>query len=1121
MVCTGAEVPVDVNAWLQKLGLEKYAAEFAANDVDYQTLPYLTDADLKELGVSLGHRRKLLAAIDAIYQADESGAAEPERESAGDARRPKSAELRQITVVFCDLVGSTELSRRLEPETLREVLHRYQDAMAGSMVRHGGHVAKYLGDGVLCFFGWPQAHEDQAARAIRGSLSARDALRKLDVALFGLSEPLKVRIGVATGHVVIGDITGDTVQEQDAISGETPNLAARLQGLARENAIVIEDVTRKLLGSRFELEANGRHELKGFSDPVEIWTVTREANTPSRFDAIRSSALTQFVGRDREIAVLHESWRRAADGEGEVVVLSGEAGLGKSRVLREFGRFLSDEGVKIVRLQCAPDLVNAAFHPFTGQIAFELRTVERRDESAYLAALKNHLADVFTDAREPMAMIAPLLSLPFDEPQTSAMSPQRRKLRTIAAFVHYILDSSREQPIAVFAEDLHWVDASSLETLDAAVDRVQDRRVLIVATHRPEFEQRWSAYDNVTHLSLTRLARRQALEIVKTVADEIELGEDVVDQIVDHSDGVPLFVEELTRAVIETRQKLGGSVNAITIPTSLRASLAARIDKFGENKGILQAAACIGRVFDSKLLGELIGLETPALGPALETFQQAQLIFKRNTFETTQYIFKHALVQDAAYDSLLMARRRELHGRLARLLSGVPDTDPLVLAGHLAKAGEAARSAATYAKAGEVLIKQYSLAEAIAALELGLTQCELLEASPQKDGLELGVRVALGTARMAHFGWAHPSVSQALEPSYALAKSGGDTSFLGPILWGLWVHYQTRTDFEQAHVWLARLESLANKDVDPQLAAVRDMSAGCQYFWQAEYERARHYTDSLRKTYSPSLHGGIVAYTNHDPLCFSLHWAGALLEWIAGRPETSLDLMAQSVERARQLSHPFNFAFALTAGASNLLYLARCDELLAYCAEVAERADEEGLGTFIEKVLVGQWRGAALLFNGAPESGLPLVEDGNSFWNAMEGRVCNAMFRSWIALGNAGVGRYADALNWIDATIQHCRHTGDRYMEPECLRLRAEFVFASGETSEPTIERDLREAAELADAQNALSWRLRASMSLAEHLRRDRRRDEAGELLRPALDAFQEGHETSDLRKAAALLATL
>ena len=542
---------MDIAVWLRGLGLERYDQAFRDNEIDEKVLSSLTAEDLKDLGVTLvGHRRRLLDAIAALGAAVATaaasatvGAAPPGTPSQGDAER------RQLTVMFCDLVGSTALSARLDPEDLREVIVAYHGCVAEAVRRFDGLVAKYMGDGVLVYFGFPRAHEDDAERAVRAALDIVGAIGRLDALGNG---KLQVRIGIATGLVVVGDLIGEGASQEQAVVGQTPNLAARLQALAEPGAVVVAAATRRLLGNLFRLQALGRHEVKGLVEPVEAWAVEEAAAAEGQFEAVRSGQLTDFVGREHELGLLLERWKLAQDGEGQVVLLSGEPGIGKSRILSELRGRLEADGATSLRLHCSPYYVNSAFYPIIDNLERALRFARDDTAEQKLDKLEALVVGQYGRPRQDLRFIASMLSIPCEERYGAvAMTPQKFKDETLRALVDTIEPIARRQPTVMLFEDGHWADPTTLEVIDLLIHRVRDLPLLIVLTHRPEFSSRWSHYGHVAALTLTKLTRPHSSTMVSRLAGGKALPADLLDQILGKTDGVPLFVEELTKSILE------------------------------------------------------------------------------------------------------------------------------------------------------------------------------------------------------------------------------------------------------------------------------------------------------------------------------------------------------------------------------------------------------------------------------------------------------------------------------------------------------------------------------------------------------------------------------------------
>jgi class 3 adenylate cyclase len=813
---------VDVASWLRNLGLERYEAAFRENDVSAEVLCDLTAEDLEGLGVAtIGHRRRLLVAIAQL------------RDDAPQAVRPtydqlvstSTGERRQLTVMFCDLVGSTALSEKLDPEELRTLLHAYRTHCGEVIARYDGFVARYVGDGILTYFGWPAAHEEDAERAMRAALEIVHRVKRASS-----TEVLSVRVGIATGPVAVGETAGVGDQSKLAV-GSTPNLAARLQGLAAADQIVIAASTRRLTGNAFELTDLGEHDLKGIAEPVHAWRVERALVTESRFDANRGGgALTPLVGREEELDLLLRRWSQTKDGEGQVVLLSGEPGIGKSRILSALRERLDAEGVQALRFQCSPYYVNSAFWPIIDN--FERALKFTRDDTAD-SKLDKLEALVVTHYGRPLAdvrFIASILSIPCEQRYGAlAMTPQKHKDETLRTLVDLVEAAARKQPSVILFEDAHWADPTTLEVLDLLIDRVKIVPLLVVLTHRPEFLSRWSQQGHVGALNLSKLTRTQSAAMVAALDGGKTLPAAVLVQIVTRTDGVPLFVEELTKSILESGELMevgdhyeyAGSARAVTIPATLRDSLMARLDRFMPVKEIAQIGAAIGREFSYELVAAVAPMPQAQLDDALVRLSESGLAFRRGTPPDAIYTFKHALVQDAAYDSLLKSRRQELHGKIARVIEAcfpnIRTTEPEVLAHHLTAAGLAEAAIPLWQAAGELAFKRMAMAEAIAHLNRGLDLVATLPQSSQRDFSELGLRSRLGPVWQAFKGWFTPEVWTSLHPALALAKSLKRHDALLPILWGLTVNIDSQGRVAESLQWVEEVLDIAKATGDGDL----------------------------------------------------------------------------------------------------------------------------------------------------------------------------------------------------------------------------------------------------------------------------------------------------------------
>ena len=661
---------MDIGDWLRELGLEQYEPAFRRNEIDARVLPRLTAEDLKDLGVTLvGHRRRLLDAIAALV-AEVPAAVVTTASRETPAR--VDAERRQLTVMFCDLVGSTELSTRLDPEDLREVIGAYHGAVGEIVSWFGGFVSRYMGDGVLIYFGYPQAHEDDAERSVRAGLSALDAVGRLDIKFV----KLQTRVGIATGLVVVGDLIGAGSAQEQSVVGETPNLAARLQTLAEPDTVVIAAGTRRLVGDLFEYRDLGAVQIKGITAPVPAWQVLRPSLVASRFEALRGSAMTRLVGRDEEIDLLLRRWAHAKAGHGQIVLISGEPGLGKSRLTTALEERLQAEPHLRLRYFCSPYHQDSALFPFVDQLS-RAAGFARDDSPATKIEKLEALLALAAPPDEDVAFVADLLSLPASERHPLPnLSPQRKKERTLEALIRQLEGRALQHPVVMVFEDAHWIDPTSRELLDLIVERARSLPVLVLVTFRPEFQPPWTGQPQLIVVALNRLDRRNGTALVGQVAGGKMLPDEVVAQIVDRTDGVPLFVEELTKSVLESgllreeadRYVLDRALPPFAIPPSLHDSLMARLDRLASVRLVAQIGAAIGREFPYALLRAVSRLPEDELQASLARLVASELVSGRGTPPEAVYAFKHALVQDAAHASLLRSSRQQLHAQIAEAL---------------------------------------------------------------------------------------------------------------------------------------------------------------------------------------------------------------------------------------------------------------------------------------------------------------------------------------------------------------------------------------------------------------------------------------------------------------------
>src|SRR6476619_4883187 len=739
--------------WLASLGLAEYAQRFAEHHVDASVLPDLTDQDLIELGVPLGHRRKLLRAI-----AELDGTALELTEASTEPVPRDEAERRQLTVMFCDLVGSTALSARLDPEDMWGVIASYHACIADVVSRHNGMIARYMDDGVLAYFGYPRAQEDDAEQAVRAGLALVDAVANLQTDVKAM---LQVRVGVATGTVVVTELVIDDAPAEQTVIGETPNLAARLQTLAEPGTVLICPQTRRLTAGHFDYGDLGAVALKGWTELVPVSQVRWPSGVASRFEAMHKTKLPQLFGREEESELLLRRWRYATQGEGRVVVLTGEPGIGKSHIALAFGEGLQGEPHSTLRYFCSAHHTNSALFPFIGQVE-RAAGFERGDSpTEKWAKLETLVAQSAVDP-ERVAILANLLALPVDDQfRLQEVSPQKRKEKTFAALMAQLEGSAARQPVFMIFEDIHWIDPTSLELLAAMVEHVPRLRVLLLLTTRPEFTPPWPSYPHTATIPLTRLDRRACAALVERVTSGKRLPKEVTDEILARTDGIPLFIEELTKTVLESgllqesdgHYVLERPLPTLAIPTTLHASLMARLDRLAPVREVAQVGAVAGRDFHYELLQAVAGMPKERLDDALGQLVRSELIFRRGESPHSIYAFKHALVRDAAYASLLKSRRGQLHAAIANALEQqfpeIADTQPETLARHLTEAGLIDKAIAYWQQAGKNAALRSANLEAIAHLRRGIELTAQLLPGKEKDSSELDLQLILGPCLIA------------------------------------------------------------------------------------------------------------------------------------------------------------------------------------------------------------------------------------------------------------------------------------------------------------------------------------------------------------------------------------
>jgi len=1089
--------------WLKQLDLERYTALFIDNEVDLQTLKVLSDTDLKEMGLPFGPRKRLLAALQ---QGHGRPVATPE------------GERRQLTVLFCDMVGFTELTLQVDPELLQSIVRRYEEACAACISRYDGYVYCLFGDGILAFFGFPLAHEGEAARAIRAGLEIVETISNLEIPEVGR---LKVRIGIAAGIVVVAPGERNVV-------GETMNLASRLQGVAEPGGVVVSDRVYRLAGGEFDYEDLGELDLKGIAASTRAYNVLGVSAAASRFDAVVRETVSPLVGRTHEMEALLERWQAVCDrGAGQAVLLSGEPGFGKSRISSALLERLGAEGVRSLRFQCSPFFVNSAFYPFISSVERMLDFGRDEAPASRLDKLEALIVGHYGLPRSDLPFVAAMLSLPCEDrygPLT--MAPRLVKEETIRVLVDGVKAAARTERSLVLFEDVHWADPTTLETIGLLIDRLGGIPVLVVLTHRPEFVQPWLRYAWVTTLDLGRLAATQSRELISNLTAGKALPPAVVEQIIAKTDGVPLFVEELTKTIIESgdlvergdRYHYAGTSFSVAIPETLRDSLMARLDRFAPVKRIAQVGAVIGREFAYELIAEIEMMSEAALADVLSRLVASELAFCRGEIPDAVYTFKHALVQDAAYDSLLKSQRTLLHGKIARALEKrwpeSLDTKPELLAHHFTAAGLFEAATPYWQRAGELAMQRFALPEAITHLSNGMTLIEKLPAGAERDLRELGLRTVLGPAVVAQHGWGQSEVSRILEPAWSLAESLNHRPAYAPVLHSLWVHYLC---VDQLAVSLQSAEKLLAAGAatqDDGLEIVGHRAAVGSYYWLGDFTAARRYGDALHAMYDPRRHWHIAQLTNTDPLTGDGIYRGQYL-WMLGYPDQARLASDEKDEHARRRNHPFDLAFALTLGAQVFDYLCEPEELLRRTEE-AERVCRVHGVTLLGEIMAEISRGIVSLRAGRPADSVVQLEKAIGRLTATGHRVWVRYLRALQGEGLALNGDLEEARALIDESVAATEKGEERVHYAELLRLRGWLLMLQGHSDE--AEASLRAAIDVARTQKAKSWELRSATTLARLLADRGDRAAARDALSGVYGWFTEGFGTKDLREAKALL---
>jgi class 3 adenylate cyclase/predicted ATPase len=1117
--------------WLEKLGMSEYTECFAQNDIDFTILSELADQDLEKIGVaSLGHRRKLLRAIANLEGVLDN--ASPTSKAAGRTATPKNiAERRQVTVMFSDLVGSTALSARMDPEDLREVISAYQKCVVETVDRFGGFVAKYMGDGVLVYFGYPQAHEDDADRAVRAGLELVAAVSAIKTSVL-----LQTRVGIATGLVVVGDLIGSGEAQERGIIGDTPNLSARLQGFAEPNMVVIAEGTRRLLGNLFELQDLGAKDLKGIARPVRAWAALRPTSVESRFEALHASGLTDLVGREEELELLLRRWSKAKTGEGQAVLLSGEAGIGKSRLTAALLERLAAEPHTPLRYFCSPQHTDSTLYPIISQMERAASFTPDDTTQSKLDKLDALLARSFTP-RQDVALLADMLSLPNDGrfPKLDLPSEQRRQ-KTLQALTARLEALSRSNPTMMIFEDVHWIDPTSLEILSRTADRIRTLSVLLIVTYRPEFEPPWVGRTHVTALTLNRLGGREIEAIMDRVTGNRSLRARVRQDIIDRTDGIPLFVEEMTKAVLEAesegdaqRTAAAHPSPALAVPASLHASLMARLDRLGPAKEIAQVGAAIGREFSYVLLAAVLQTPKAEVASGLSRLVSAGLLFQQGVSPHTTYLFKHALVQDAAYGTLLREPRRALHARIAEMLESrfpeIAENQPELLARHYTEAGLIAKSFGLWSKAGQRSLARSAFVEAAEQLTRALDQIASLPATPALRREQIQLQVAIITPLMYVKGYVAPETQSAaerarllIERAEELGETPEDPLLLFSVLYGFWTASHVDFNGKKMRDLAGQFLRLAEKQGSIAPIMVGHRLMGMSLLQSGDIAQGRAHFDRAIALYDPPEHRALASRFGVDS-GVSIYSNRSWALWILGDPAMALADAERALQDARQIGQAAELIYTVVHVAFPLIFCGNyvaADELLENVVTLAGEKRADYL-----KALGMMFQGCLYAVTGKIPESICVISSGIAAARATGSTLWVPLFLSSLAMAYAKIAQFNDAWRCFDEATAMVEKTDERWCESEVNRIAGEIALMPASPDAPTAEMYFERALAVARQQQAKSWELRAAISMARLWRDQGKPQHARELLAPVYGGFTGGFETLDLKEAMALLDEL
>ena len=1114
---------MDIVVWLRSLGLGKYEAAFRENEIDETVLPSLTHETLKELGVTaVGHRLKLLDAIAALRAEPGVKAPSPAAALAGQSATPPSAasvaqaagERRYLTVMFCDLVGSTSISAGLDAEEWRDLVGAYLDAASAAVTEFGGHVAKKLGDGLMALFGYPVAQENDAERAARAALSIQRALAEVNRKNAGTGKPeLNARIGIETGPVVV-DAAGE-------IYGDAPNTAARVQALAEPGAVMVTARVQHQVAGLFVAEERGTHELKGVPEPITLFRLVRASGGGRRAG---QRHLTPLIGREEEIDLLMRRWKRARNGDGQLVLIVGEPGLGKSPLIEEFHAKLSETPHTWAEFGCSQLLQNTPLHPIADWGRQRFGSADTAAEKR-LADLENTLALVKLDTSENATLLAPLLDIPLPADRALALPPEELRRRQLAALTNWWMTGARAQPAVTVVEDLHWADPTTLDLLRGIAERGAQAPLFVLITARPEFRAPWGVRSHHSMISLAPLNRDQVQHMVGELAARHALPKEIVDGMTERTGGVPLFVEEVTRLLLER----GEQSDIQAIPPTLQQSLMARLDRLGPAREVAHIGSVIGRDFSYALLRAVAGMDDTPLQAALDRLADADILLVQGLPPNADYRFKHALIQDAAYENLLKSRRLILHRRVGETLrdkfAGTAAAEPELLAHHFTQAGMTAAAIEWWGKAGQKSLERSALVEAAQQFTRALHQITTLPGTTALRREQIKLQVAVITPLIHIKGYSAPETKAAieqarllLEEADALGETPGDPLALFEVLYGAFVANVMAFNADVSRDIAAHVLELAEKQSASFPRVLGHNHLGGSLMLRGEIAEARTHLDQATALYDRAEQRSLATRFGEDQGVATLSMRPWVL-WLLGYPEAALSDSDDALKNARETGQAASLMFALHFTAVPLILCGDYSRATTLAQELCALADEKDLPFW--KVNGSLYQGSLFALTGNASNAVRLIASGITAVRPTGVTAWMPRWLSYLAIAHADLGQIDDARRCIGEAISTIEATKERWFEAETNRIAGEIALKSRQPDAANAEGYIERALAISRKQQAKSWELRAAMSLARLWRDQGKVQQARELLAPVYGWFTEGFDTRDLREAKALLEEL